>query len=95
MGLLASTVKRPRVLLTLQSDGADHCAKSAVLRHAYALTPSEVRVALALADGLEISRIAELQRVSLATVRTHLKAIFLKTDTKRQIEIALLVNRIE
>ena len=94
-GPLAYTVKRPRVLITLQSDGADHRAKAAVLRHAYALTPSEVRVALALADGLEISRIAKLQRVSLATVRTHIKAIFLKTDTNRQIEIALLVNRIE
>ena len=94
-GPLAYTVKRPKILVTLQNDRSEHHAKAAVLRDAFALTPSEVRIALALADGVDLSRIADLQQISLATVRTHLKAIFLKTETNRQLELALLVNRID
>jgi DNA-binding CsgD family transcriptional regulator len=50
----------------------------------YGLTPSELRVALALLEGKTPSAIAAGQGVSLATVRTHLRRLYDKTDTGGQ-----------
>ena len=50
----------------------------------FGLTPTELRVALALVDGKAPSAIAADQGVSLATVRTHLRRLFDKTETDGQ-----------
>ena len=94
-GPLAFSVKRPRVLLTVRTNGTDREAKAALLRTAYALTTAEIRVALALAEGVDLGAIADAQHVSIDTVRSHLKAVFAKTDTHRQMQVALLVNGLE
>ena len=58
-----------------------------LLRHVYGLTPAEVRVALAIAEGETIKRYAERRRVSPNTVASQLKRAFEKTGLKRQSEL--------
>ncbi|MBB4196336.1 hypothetical protein CCR94_20785 [Rhodoblastus sphagnicola] len=56
------------------------------------LTPAEARVAQAIASGAQPAEIAVKLGVSVGTVRTHIKAIFAKTGTSRQVELALLLS---
>jgi DNA-binding CsgD family transcriptional regulator len=58
-----------------------------LLRHVYGLTPAEVQVALAIAEGETIKRYAERRRVSPNTVSSQLKRAFEKTGLKRQSEL--------
>ena len=58
----------------------------------YGLTPSELRVALALFEGKTPSAIAASQGVSLATVRTHLRRLYDKTQTSGQAALVKTVG---
>jgi DNA-binding CsgD family transcriptional regulator len=53
----------------------------------YALTPTEASVARRLATGSGLEQIARELDISLNTVRGHLKQIFAKTGTHRQVEL--------
>lgn len=56
-------------------------------RAAYGLTAAELRVAQRLIEGLTPAEIAAVDGVSPLTVRSQLKSIFAKTDTRRQAEV--------
>lgn len=56
-------------------------------RAAYGLTAAELRVARRLIEGLTPAEIAAVDGVSPLTVRSQLKSIFAKTDTRRQAEV--------
>ena len=56
----------------------------------YKLTGGELRVLLALAQGLGGKEAADMLGVSEPTVRTHLQHIFAKTDTTRQTDLLRL-----
>ena len=56
----------------------------------YKLTGGELRVLLALAQGLGGKEAADMLGISEPTVRTHLKHIFSKTDTHRQADLLRL-----
>ena len=58
----------------------------------YGLTGSELRVLLALAEGLGGKEAADMLGISEPTVRTHLQRIFAKTDTTRQADLLLLLH---
>jgi DNA-binding CsgD family transcriptional regulator/PAS domain-containing protein len=58
---------------------------------AFALTPKEARLAALLGTGRELSDAAFEMGVAKETARTHLKAIFAKTDTNRQAELVSLL----
>jgi DNA-binding CsgD family transcriptional regulator len=58
----------------------------------YGLTGGELRVVLALAQGLGGKEAAEMLGISEPTVRTHLKRIFSKTDTARQADVLRLLQ---
>jgi DNA-binding CsgD family transcriptional regulator len=62
-----------------------------MLRDWYDLTPAEARVAMLLASGLRVEEIVERLGTGANTVRTHLKSIFAKTDTRRQGELIRLL----
>ena len=64
-----------------------------LLREAFDLTPCETRLAAMLASGGGLAQAAAELEVSLSTVRTHLKAVFVKTDTHSQAELAVLLSR--
>ena len=56
----------------------------------YKLTPSELRVLLAVQRG-GVGEVADALGISEATVKTHLHRLFAKTDTRRQAELVKLV----
>ena len=58
----------------------------------YRLTGGELRVLLALAQGLGAKEAADMLGISEPTVRTHLKHIFSKTDTPRQSDLLRLLQ---
>jgi DNA-binding CsgD family transcriptional regulator len=61
---------------------------------AYKLTPAEAKVALAASSGLTIPETAHLLGLSPNTIKTHLRKVFAKTGTRRQTELALLIDSI-
>lgn len=60
------------------------------LRRLFGLTPAEARVLALLLDDCRPSEIAQQLAVSITTVRSHLKALFSKTGTRRQTELVAL-----
>lgn len=54
------------------------------LRQAFALTPAEARLAGRIVAGQQLDAIAAELGVGLATLRTQLKRVFEKTETRRQ-----------
>ncbi len=57
----------------------------------YGLTPAEAQLPNLLVQGSCVEEAAEKLCVSLNTVRTHLKQIFSKTGTNRQVEVVRIV----
>jgi DNA-binding CsgD family transcriptional regulator len=59
---------------------------------AYGLTRAEAQVAIAIASGASVAEIALRLRISANTVKTHLRQVFEKTGTCRQIHLCRLVS---
>ncbi len=59
----------------------------------FGFTHTEAAVAASLASGHSVARIAAYRGVSTATVRSHVKAILLKTGTHRLAEAVALIVR--
>lgn len=64
-----------------------------LLEGLFDLTPAEARVARAIGEGRTIAQIALQGGQAQNTVRSQLKAIFAKTATRRQAELAQLLSR--
>jgi len=62
-----------------------------LIRALFDLSPSEARVARSLTQGQTIEEIAGGHGVAANTVRSQVKAIFAKTGTSRQAEVAALL----
>jgi DNA-binding CsgD family transcriptional regulator len=58
-----------------------------LLRHVYGLTPAEVQVAVAMAEGETLKGYAERRRISRNTAASQLKRAFDKTGLRRQSEL--------
>ena len=79
--------------LVLAPAGARCAPPESLLRSLFGLTPSEARVARALASGKSVSQIAANESVSPGTVRTHVRGVLEKTGSNRQIDaVALLLG---
>ncbi len=57
----------------------------------YKLTPTELRVLLAIVEVGGVPEVAEALGIGEATVKTHLHRLFAKTETTRQAELVKLV----
>lgn len=62
-----------------------------VLARLFGLTPTEARIALALAEGRRTEEIATQMSISTTTVAFHLRNLFQKTDTRRQAELIAVI----
>lgn len=60
----------------------------------YGLTPTESEVANAILAGQTAREIAETRRVSLETVRSHIKNLLQKTESSRQVELVAKLSRL-
>ena len=65
-----------------------------LLSRAFQLTAAEARLASSLASGEGISVASTRLAISRETARTQLRAIFAKTGTSRQAELAALLSRL-
>ena len=65
-----------------------------VLRELFGLTPVESRVASIISTGASPEDVAEKIGIAFETVRNHLKAVFAKTGTHRQSELANLLSQL-
>jgi DNA-binding CsgD family transcriptional regulator len=84
---------RPSVLILIRSRARLRILGVGQLLQLFPLTPAEARLARALAHGQTPEEYASETGVSIATVRTQLRAVFDKTGTRRQTDlIRLLVS---
>lgn len=65
----------------------------ATLQALFRFTPTEARIAQALANGKTIAEVAAAHRATLQTVRKQLKIIFAKTGTNRQAQCVAVILR--
>ncbi len=65
--------------------------QTSLLQGLFDLTPTEARIAKAIACGRQISSIAHDHGVSSETVRSQLKSVFAKTGTSRQADLVRLL----
>ncbi|NEU11094.1 helix-turn-helix transcriptional regulator [Methylobacterium sp. BTF04] len=85
--------QRARAMLMV-IDPTDEVAPSgALMRQAYGLTAAEARLTDALALGCDLVEIADAHGVTVATLRSQLKAVFSKTGTNRQVQLVNLIGR--
>lgn len=67
---------------------------SAAARH-FQLTPAELKLATALAEGITLAEFSERCALSIHTARNQLKSVFWKTGTSRQSELVALFLRLQ
>jgi DNA-binding CsgD family transcriptional regulator len=65
--------------------------QTATLAATFGLSPAEARLASRIGRGEELKAIAEAEGIVIETARARLKAVFAKTGTHRQAELAVLV----
>lgn len=78
----------PRVLVVARGGSRDGAMARALMQTAFGLTPTESAIAFQLADGESTSDIAEERMITVATLRSHIKAIFGKIGVNRRAELA-------
>lgn len=82
---------RAATLVVIRQPPLDFDGRVAFLSQVYGLTMAERRVLTGLAEGKTLKLLAVDLHVSIATVRTHLRRVFLKTATSRQSQLISLV----
>jgi DNA-binding CsgD family transcriptional regulator len=83
-----------RALLMLLDLGQRSAPPPGLLAQVFGLTAAEAKLASLLGAGESVERAAERLGISPLTARTQLKAVFSKTDTHRQAELAALLLRL-
>lgn len=81
------------MLMLLPDAGEPPRDACATLMASLGFTPAEATCALLLVQGLGIDQVAARQGVSRNTVRAHLRSLYAKSGTHRQIALVALVNR--
>ena len=64
------------------------------LQRGFNLTQAEIRLALAMAQGITVSEYADAHNVTIGTARVQLKSVMKKTGTHRQAEFVSLLARL-
>ncbi len=84
-----------RVILIISHSEAPRHDGTTFLVDGYGLTPAEARLASLITEKTpSLREAADQLGISLNTAKTHLRKIFLKTGTRRQSELAILISRV-
>ena len=86
-----TTTHEARAVLFIGDPEGGKVGTGEVLQALYQLTPAEAELVRLIAEGRSLDEVATERGVSLHTVRSQLKQVFLKTDTCRQGELVHLV----
>jgi DNA-binding CsgD family transcriptional regulator len=79
------------LLVTLRRNEPEPQDRMAKLRMEFGLTRSEAAISDQIAGGRTLRQIADLNSISVNTVKTHLKAIFTKTNVRSQSDLVRVV----
>lgn len=85
--------QRAVAVLMLVDPDAQRGPFEPILCQAFRFTSAEAAIAADLCRGRDVEEITRMRGVSTATVRAQMKALFAKTDTKRQAELVALLAR--
>jgi len=96
LGRQTTLLDKPEIPLALVTITSleQRAAPDRQLMELFALTPAEAELAAAVAAGRRLDEVADERRVRMTTLRTQLRAIFSKTGTRRQAELAQLIARL-
>ncbi len=67
-------------------------ASTRQLMQLFALTEAEARLARAVLHGATVETYARSQELAISTVRSHLRAVLLKTGTRRQVDLVTVLS---
>ena len=81
-------------ILVINDPSANTIASSNLLKTLYGFTPKESELALALGNGLTLNEYCARAFITVNTARTHLKSIYRKTSTNRQVDLIRLLSRL-
>lgn len=81
-------------ILTLIDPTRRPAAVAPLLRDAFDLTPCETELTILLAAGHSLESAAVIRDCRPATLRVHLRRIFIKTGTSRQADLVALLMRV-
>lgn len=85
----------PAALTIVHRKSARTVSNADLWQQLFDLTPAEAKIADLLETGLSPTDISDRLCITLGTVRTHIKAIHQKTDTRRNAELAHLLTRLD
>lgn len=80
-----------QVLIILYEPKYQPLPNPGFLSKVFQFTPKERNIAILLTKGMDLKEISRELKISLHTVRTHLKHIYSKTNTSRQAELMKLL----
>jgi DNA-binding CsgD family transcriptional regulator len=86
--------QQPAALVVVHEAGTPVPLLGAVLRELYGLTPAETRLATCIAAGQGLPEASLQLHVRHETARSQLKAVFIKTGTTSQAQLAQLISRL-
>jgi len=87
LSLSATQTPTRQRLVLLQSSNfywPDHL--NPIIAKAFELTPAEVEVVKLIVEGASIQEVSDARGSTVSTVRSHIKSIYAKTETKNQAE---------
>ena len=79
-------------ILFVSDLAAEHDADLSLIAGLYELTPAETRLLEALVRGERVGEYAKQTGITLNTAKSHLKRLFIKTQTSRQSDLVLRVH---
>jgi DNA-binding CsgD family transcriptional regulator len=84
----------PRVLVVARGPRGAKARRTAILQATYSLTPAEIQITDYLVEAQSAEFIAAKRGVSVATVRTQIKAIMAKLGVSRQVELVVRLGKL-
>lgn len=91
-GVARDVFARTACLIVATTTETQHIPSVSLVQGLFDLTPAEARVARDIARGFSVPKTAVEGGVAESTVRTQLNAVYDKTGTSRQAELAALLN---
>lgn len=82
----------PRAILLFHPLKGRPTVDPLIAGHAFGLTPAEARVASAIVAGESVAGIAAARSLSVETIRSQLRSIFLKVGVTRQSDLARVLS---
>lgn len=93
-GTSVTTEESPWAVLLVADPDEEIPLPAHILKSMYGLTATEARLAEALVNGLSVEQFAKKSKTSYNTARSHLKSIFVKTRTNRQVDLVRLLSKL-